>query len=155
MNITRNKQHTNMGWVFNVPENLRDFLMLMFLFLFEFEAERLFKPIKFLEKKLETLWEVHPIINLNLFKHSFFKIHPPKKNPPSTTAKQQQKTQQQTHKQTTVYSKCLLRLIILRVSYCSKCLILYSPFCHGAPKPDPIYILFATRVLDLLYNLYL
>ena len=34
----------------------------------------------------------------------------------------------------------LVRLVLLLVSRCSKCLFLRGPFCYGAFKHDPIYI---------------
>jgi len=32
----------------------------------------------------------------------------------------------------TVYSECMLRLVVLRVFVFSMCLFLYGPFCHDA-----------------------
>jgi len=40
----------------------------------------------------------------------------------------------------TVYSKCLLCLVFLRVSCCSEWWGLYLPFCHDVLKHDSIYI---------------
>ena len=37
-------------------------------------------------------------------------------------------------------SQWLLRLVVLLVLCCSKCLSLYGSICHGAHKLDPIYI---------------
>jgi len=55
-----------------------------------------------------------------------------------------------------VKSKCLLRLHVLCVSYCSKCLFLYGPFCHGALKLDPVYIFLSTSfqfILTIIMNI--
>ena len=50
------------------------------------------------------------------------------------------------------FSKRLLRLVVLRVSCCAKCLFLYWPFCRGAHKLDPIY--FVCNIFSFLFDLY-
>jgi len=66
---------------------------------------------------LNMLQNVWPIIRVSRYRPSILK-HVPK----------------------TFYSKCLLRLVVLRVPCCAKCLFLYGPFCYGALKYDHIYI---------------
>ena len=46
----------------------------------------------------------------------------------------------------------LLRLGVLRVSSCSKCLFLYGAFCHGALTLD-LFALFATFAFQNLLEL--
>jgi len=61
--------------------------------------------------KLNISWKIHFMISkMNV-----------KKNPKHTQI---------------VYSKCMLRLVAVRVLYCSLCLFVYGPFCHGALKLD-------------------
>ena len=55
--------------------------------------------------------------------------------------------------QKSVYSKCLLHLIVLRVLCCSKCLFLYRPFCHGAQELD-ISTFFAAFFFEHLFSFY-
>ena len=55
-----------------------------------------------------------------------------------------------------IYSDGLLRLLGLRVFYCSMCLFLYGPFCHGVLKLD-LSTLFTTFFLrtSLQFILYM
>jgi len=59
-------------------------------------------------------------------------------------------------KKHTVYSKSLLRLLVLCVSCCDKCSFVYGPFCHGAIRLDNIYNIYNMYNIlsEHLFNLY-
>ena len=52
-----------------------------------------------------------------------------------------------------IYSKRLLRPVVLRVLCCSMCAFWYWPFCHGAHKLD-LSTLFSAFFFEHLFSLY-